>query len=44
MISTSLEAEEGYNYEIGGKWSLLKNKLQVEATGFYFKLDNALVT
>ena len=44
VISTFLEAEEGINYELGGKISLLKGKLQLEATGFYFKLNNALVT
>jgi iron complex outermembrane receptor protein len=44
VISTFLEAEEGINYEFGGRVSLLKNKLNVEATGYYFKLYNALVT
>jgi iron complex outermembrane receptor protein len=44
VISTFLEAEQGINYELGGKFYLFKNKLRVEATGFYFKLNNALVT
>ena len=44
VISTFLEAEEGINYELGGKFSVLKNKLFLEVTGFYFKLNNALVT
>jgi len=44
VISTFLEAEEGINYELGSRISLLKNKLSIEATGFYFKLNNALVT
>jgi iron complex outermembrane recepter protein len=44
VISTFLEAEEGINYELGGRVSVLKNKLRLEATGFYFKLNNALVT
>ncbi len=44
VVSTFLEAEEGINYELGGKLSLLKGKLRLEATGFYFKLNNALVT
>jgi len=44
VISTFLEAESGTNYELGGKISLLKGKLHLEATGFYFKLNNALVT
>lgn len=44
VISTFLEAEEGINYELGGRTSLLKGKLIVELTGFYFKLNNALVS
>lgn len=44
VISTFLEAEEGINYELGGRASLLKGKLIVELTGFYFKLNNALVS
>ncbi len=44
VISTFLEAEEGINYELGGRLSLLQGKLRLEATGFYFKLNNALVT
>jgi iron complex outermembrane receptor protein len=44
VISTFLEAEEGINYELGAKMSLLKGRLRLEATGFYFKLNNALVT
>jgi iron complex outermembrane receptor protein len=44
VISTFLEAEEGTNYEIGGRTELLNNKLHVEITGFYFKLNNALVS
>lgn len=44
VISTFLEAEKGINYELGGRLSLLQGKLRLEATGFYFKLNNALVT
>ncbi|MEP7237116.1 MAG: TonB-dependent receptor, partial [Ferruginibacter sp.] len=44
VISTFLEAESGTNYELGAKIALLKGKLRLEATGFYFKLNNALVT
>jgi iron complex outermembrane receptor protein len=43
VISTFLEAEQGINYELGGRLTLLNGKLQVEATAFYFKLNNALV-
>jgi len=44
VISTFLEAEEGTNYELGGRLSLLQGKLRFEATAFYFKLNHALVT
>lgn len=43
VISTDLEAEEGWNYEFTARYSLFKNKLQLEATSFYFRLQNALV-
>lgn len=43
-ISTFLEAESGMNYELGGKLALLKGRLRLEATGFYFNLNHALVS
>ncbi|HEX4877552.1 MAG TPA: TonB-dependent receptor plug domain-containing protein [Chitinophagaceae bacterium] len=43
IISTNLEAEYGWNYEMTTVYALCKNKLQLEATGFYFRLKNALV-
>lgn len=43
VISTDLEAEEGWNYEMTARYFFFNKKLQLEATGFYFRLDNALV-
>ncbi len=43
VVSTFLQAEYGINYEAGGKFSFLKNKLQIDLTGFNFNLKNALV-
>jgi len=43
-INTTLQAEEGINYEAGARFAFLKNKLHVEATAFYYKLYNALVS
>lgn len=43
IINTELEAEHGWNYELTAKQSFLKRKLNIEATGFYFNLNNALV-
>lgn len=42
-ISTDLEAEEGWNYEMTARYQLFHNHLRLEATGFYFRLNNALV-
>jgi iron complex outermembrane recepter protein len=43
IISTDLEAEYGWNYEAALNYNLFNRKLRLEATGFYFKLNNALV-
>jgi iron complex outermembrane recepter protein len=44
VISTDLEAEQGWNYETTFRGFLLaKKQLKLELTGFYFKLNNALV-
>ena len=43
VISTDLEAEEGWNYETTLRGFLFRNSLKLELTGFYFRLNNALV-
>ena len=43
VISTELEAEYGWNYELTAGYDIFHRKLRLEATGFYFKLNNALV-
>ncbi len=43
VISTDLEAEEGWNYEFTARHYFFKRRLQLEATGFYFRLNEALV-
>ncbi len=43
VISTNLEAEYGWNYEMTLNYRAFKNKLRLEVTGFYFRLNNALV-
>jgi iron complex outermembrane receptor protein len=42
-INTTLEPEEGTNYEAGVKSSWLKDKLYVEINVFSYKLSNAIV-
>lgn len=43
VISTNLEAENGWNYEMTVTKFFFRKKLQLELTGFYFYLNNALV-
>lgn len=43
VISTDLEAEEGWNYEMNVQYALFNKRVHLEATAFYFKLNNALV-
>jgi iron complex outermembrane receptor protein len=43
VISTFLEAEQGWNYELMLRKMALRNKLRLELTGFYFALNDALV-
>lgn len=43
VISSDLEAEYGWNYEMTTAYDLFKKKLRLEATAFYFKLNKALV-
>jgi iron complex outermembrane recepter protein len=43
VITTDLNAEEGWNYELGSRLSLLKEKLFIDINGFFFNLSNAIV-
>jgi iron complex outermembrane receptor protein len=43
VISTSLNAEHGINYEAGIKSTWLKDKIYVEANFFYYQLKDAIV-
>lgn len=43
VISTNLEAEYGWNYETTLRKEWLNGRLNLEATGFYFRLQQALV-
>jgi iron complex outermembrane receptor protein len=43
IISTSLNAEHGINYEAGFKSSWLRQRLYVEMNAFYYELKNAIV-
>lgn len=42
VITTSLEAEQGINYEAGIKGNLLKGKLYFDINAFYFRLNNTI--
>ncbi len=43
VISTELEAEYGWNYEITANHDFFNHRLQTELTGYYFRLNEALV-
>lgn len=43
IITTSLNAEEGWNYELGTRMNLLDGKLFADVNAFYFQLNNAIV-
>ena len=43
VITTSLNAEEGWNYETGVRANILKGKLFTEINTFLFTLNNAIV-
>lgn len=42
VINTSLEAENGYNYEVGLRGSVVQDKLFVDVNAFWFSLKNTL--
>lgn len=43
IITTTLNAEEGWNYELGSRMNLFKDKLFIDVNGFLFNLNNAIV-
>ncbi len=43
VISTFLDAEQGWNYELSVRYNLWQRQLQLEATAFFLNLDKALV-
>jgi iron complex outermembrane receptor protein len=42
-INTNLEAEKGINYEVGTRGSLFNDQLNVDVSGYLFRLQNAIV-
>lgn len=42
VISTSLEAESGMNYELGWKSSFMRNRFNLQASLYYFDLNNTI--
>lgn len=43
VISTDLEAEYGWNHELSAGTTFLSQRMWMELTGFYFRLNSALV-
>lgn len=42
VINTSLQAEQGFNYEVGMKGSFFSNRLSFNVNSFYFRLQDAI--
>lgn len=42
IISTALEAESGMNYELGWKSSFMRNRFNLQASVYYFDLNNTI--
>jgi iron complex outermembrane receptor protein len=43
IISTDLEAEQGINYELGSRGTIINKQLGYDVTIFYYQLKNAIV-
>lgn len=43
LINVDLQPEHGWNYETGLKYQTLNNRLFIDITGFYYKLNKAIV-
>jgi len=43
IINTSLEPEKGWNYETGLRYQLAQKRVFIDVTGFYYRLNNAIV-
>jgi len=43
VINTNLQAELGWNREVGLRWTTLKSRLQLDASVFRYDLTNAIV-
>lgn len=43
IITTGLNAEEGWNYELGSRMNLINGKLFIDVNAFYFQLKNTIV-
>ena len=42
-FNTTLQAEQGIDYEVGTRGTLIKNKLYFDINAFFYKLKNAIV-
>jgi iron complex outermembrane receptor protein len=42
-INTDLQPEKGWNYETGLRYQLAQKRVSIDLTGFYYRLNNAIV-
>jgi iron complex outermembrane receptor protein len=43
IINDNIQAESGWNYEIGSRYQSLNNRFSIDANAFYFNLKDAIV-
>ncbi|MCX2479050.1 TonB-dependent receptor [Pedobacter sp. MC2016-15] len=43
VINTDLQPEKGWNYETGLRYQLTEKRVTIDLTGFYYRLNNAIV-
>ena len=43
IINTNLQAEKGWNYELGLRTQTINGRFWVDVSGFYYRLNNAIV-
>ena len=42
-LNTDLNAEEGWNYEVGGRGTAFNERFSYDISGYYFRLNNTIV-
>ncbi|MGV3698106.1 TonB-dependent receptor [Flavobacterium sp.] len=43
LVNTDLQPETGWNFETGFRWFDMRNRFKIDASVFYYRLDNSIV-